>query len=583
MATAVSFEQVSFSYGDQLLLDNASLTVNEQDKIGIVGLNGAGKSTMLKLITRSILPDKGSVSLKSGITISSLSQIPHFDKNATLLSYVSNFTQETYEAAAMLTRLGFTDLSLPISTLSGGQQKRAALAATLIQKSALLLLDEPTNHMDSDMIEWLENWLQNYRGTLMMVTHDRYFLDRVCNHMIEVTHGKIERYIGNYASYLTQKAAREEMAQASLRKKESLFKTELEWMQRGARARSTKAKGRIEKFEALKDTLAPEKKQDDIQLASAASRLGKKILSLHNVQKALGGHVLIKNFSYTLLRDDRLGIIGANGAGKTTLLNLFAGDLSPDKGTIERGETLQIGYFKQHFPQMDESVRLIDAARNVSLHVVTPDGNLTAAQMLERFLFPASMHSLEVARLSGGEKRRLYLLQVLLTAPNILILDEPTNDLDIKTLTVLEDYLDSFQGAVITVTHDRYFLDRVTHHLFALENAELTPYHDYASYHANKMPSPPKELQKKEATVRPQREKTRFTFKEQRDFETIEQRIEAIESKLASILNDIDANSSDYQKVSELMQMQANTEKELDEAMERFLYLQELFDSFDKA
>lgn len=592
MAQVFAMEQVSFRYGDEALFSGASVSVAEGEKVGIVGPNGAGKSTLLKLITGEEAPDLGAVNLKNGLRIASLRQSPRLDPALTLETQALAFAgmagdEKAYEARSLLTRLGFTDLTQRCGTLSGGQQKRVALCGALLKDAELLLLDEPTNHLDTGMIQWLEDYLLKYRGTLLMVTHDRYFLDRVCGRILEVSGGGIESYSANYQGYLIQKAERESMAEASLRKKQSLYKKELEWIQRGARARSTKAKGRVERFQTLEEAVKPDAAAQTLKLASVSSRLGKKILSCEHVYKALGGKELIRDFTYLFLRDDRIGIIGENGAGKTTLLNLLDGTLLVDQGVIERGETVRIGYFRQHFPEMDGDMKLIDAARNVAVRVHTPDGDLTAGQMLERFLFPASMHSVQVARLSGGEKRRLYLLQVLLTAPNLLLLDEPTNDLDIDTLTVLEDYLDSFQGAVITVTHDRYFLDRVTRRLFALEDGVLNPYEggfsEYLAMQAEKEEPPASKPDKPKAQREAaRREKKEFSFKERRDYQTIENDIAAYEEELAQISRDIEENSSDYVKVSELMEKQSQVEEALYAAMDRFVYLQDLLESFKK-
>jgi ATPase components of ABC transporters with duplicated ATPase domains len=589
MAQAFSLEQITLTYSEKPLFKNASLSVSQAEKVGIVGANGAGKTTLLKLIAGIEKPENGVVSLKNGLTLSYLTQAPILQPNLSIVAQVlfmcgMKDSAKEYEAKAILTRLGFTDFALSCAHLSGGQQKRVALAAAILNPSDILLLDEPTNHIDIDMIEWLEAFLKKYRGALVMVTHDRYFLDSVCTRILEVGGGKIESYNANYEGYLMQKAQRDEMEAATRRKQMSLYKTELAWIQRGAQARSTKAKGRIEAFDALEENLAQAAKGSSLQIASVSSRLGKKILICEHVSKALGGKPLILDFSYTFLRDDRIGIIGANGTGKTTLLKLLMGELAPDSGTIERGETLRFGYFAQHFPKMDESVKLIDAARNVAVRVYTPDGDLTAGQMLERFLFPSHMHNQQVSRLSGGEKRRLYLLQVLLTAPNVLLLDEPTNDLDIETLTVLEDYLDTFQGTVITVTHDRYFLDRVTRRLFALEDGMLNPYEggyeQYLLSRSEKEITAPRTAPKPREYAKPT-EKKRFTFKEQRDYEAIEQTIADLENKTDEIAAEIEKNSSDYKKVETLMQQQSETEQALIEAMERYVYLQDLFESFE--
>ena len=596
MAAAFTLDNVSFHFSEKELLTQASLTLSEGDKAGVVGLNGAGKSTLLKLLYGLEQPDQGTVTQKNGLMVSYLPQTPDLDPQASIVEQVLQMIGLTdpaeaeaaaYEAKTILSRLGFSDFSQPCGQLSGGQQKRVALAAILCRPSDVLLLDEPTNHLDTDMVDELEARLKKFRGTLVMVTHDRYFLERVCSRILEVTGGKIESYQTNYQGYLIEKAQREDMAAATLRKRQSLYRTELAWIQRGAQARSTKAKGRIQAFETLSESIQTGPAEKSLEIQSVASRLGRKILSADHLSVILGDKNIINDFSYTLLRDDRIGVIGANGAGKTTLLKALMGQLPPSAGEVIQGETVKIGLFAQISPALPPDTLVIDAVRNVANRVYTPKGDLSAAQMLETFLFPSGMHYQQVSRLSGGERRRLYLLQVLMAAPNILFLDEPTNDLDIETLTVLEDYLDFFQGAVIAVSHDRYFLDRVTHKLFALKDGILTPYEGgyeaYARARDAQSPSPVLKKEKDEASKRERTvSKRKFTFKEQRDFDTIEDTISQLEGDLESVQREIEANSSNYQKVQELMICQESLEAALEKAMDRWMELQEIFDEIQR-
>ena len=447
----------------------------------------------------------------------------------------------------------------------------------------MLLFDEPTNHIDLDMAQWLEDRLLKYRGTLIVVTHDRYLLERAFSRIFEVGDGKVEIYNTTYSGYLEERAQREEMEAATLRKNKSLYRKELAWIRRGAPARSTKAKGRIQRFDAVAEAIKEAPPEAELTMKSVASRLGKKILSWENLSIGYGENTLVRDFSYTLLRDDRLGIIGGNGAGKTTLLRTLCGELPPLSGVIEKGDTVRIGYFAQHCPALDPDTRIIDAVKDVAVHVYTPDGDLSASQMAETFLFPSQMQYQKVSSLSGGEQRRLYLLRILMAAPNVLILDEPTNDLDLATLNILEDYLDSFQGAIIAVSHDRYFLDRITTHLFAVEDAHMVPYiGGYQSYlDAQEAKAEAMADMKQPAAAKPKDPRVRvqtqlkFSYKEQRDFDTIENRVAELEEKLAQLEKEIAANASDYTKVTELMDTQAKTQQELDEATERWLFLQE--------
>lgn len=471
----LTIEGISKSYTEKILLNQVSLGINEGDKIGILGINGTGKSTLLKVIAGVEEADKGTVTKGKKVRIAYLPQTPVLEENRTILENVvkGKKAEEEYrnlegEAKAMLERLGILDSSAYPIFLSGGQKKRIALVQALLTPADILVLDEPTNHLDYEMTEWLEGYLNRYRGVLVMVTHDRYFLDKVTNRIIEIDRGKLYSYMGNYAKFVEGKAQREEMILASERKKKSLYRMELEWMMRGARARSTKQKAHIQRFEQLRDR---EKISADksVEIQSVSSRLGRKTIEINGISKGFDGNILISEFSYILLPGDRIGIVGSNGCGKSTLLKLIQGILEPDSGTVEVGQTVKIGYFSQENEALDETKRVIDYIRDVAEVIQTEDGTVTASQMLERFLFTGAMQYTLIGKLSGGEKRRLYLLRVLMEAPNILILDEPTNDLDITTLTILEDYLKEFEGIVLAVSHDRYFLDKMAERIFAFE------------------------------------------------------------------------------------------------------------------
>lgn len=596
MASAFTLTDLSLHYSEKHLLEHVTLTVSEGDKIGIVGRNGAGKSTLLRLLAGTEEPDRGEVSRKRGLTVAYLPQTPDLNPEATItqaaLDYLPAATPQereaaAYEAQTILSRLGFTDFQQKVSTLSGGQKMRVALAGVLCRPTEALLLDEPTNHIDLDTAAWLEEQLIRYRGTLLCVTHDRYLLQRVFSRIFHVGNGGVQTYQTDYAGYLEERAQREEMAAATLRKQRSLYRTELSWIQRGARARSTKAKGRIDRFETLQENVREAPPEAKLEIKSVASRLGKKILSCEHLGCELGGRTLIRDFSYTLLRDDRVGIVGDNGAGKTTLLRLLSGDLPPTRGSVELGETVRLGVFAQHCPPMDPDARIIDAIRDVAVKVYTPDGEMSASQMAETFLFPSGMQYQKVSSLSGGEHRRLYLLRVLMAAPNVLLLDEPTNDLDLETLNVLEDYLDGFQGAVVAVSHDRYFLDRVTRKLFALANGELTPYNggceDYLADKAARETAPSPEKKQAPQPPRERPASKRFTFKEQRDFDTIEGTIASLEAELDRLGKELEANSANYARVTELMAKQEETQAALDAAMERWMYLQERYEEITAA
>jgi ABC transport system ATP-binding/permease protein len=595
-----TLDQVSFRYSDRELFGNVTLTISEREKVGIVGGNGAGKSTMLRMLAGLETPDSGIVSRKNGIFVAYLPQDPPISPDATLMEQVlKGYSAMTsgkreaaeYQAKTILTRLGFSDFDKRTGNLSGGEKKRVALAAALLDPSEVLLLDEPTNHIDSGMVDWLEEYLQAYKGTLLLVTHDRYFLDRVCGRIIEISSGHVINYCTNYSGYLERKAAMEEMDAATVRKQKSLFKKELAWIRRGARARSTKAKGRVQQFDLLKtDIESSEGFRSPLEMTSLSSRLGKKILSVEHLYKSYAGKTVVRDFSYMLLRDDRIGIIGPNGCGKTTLLRLLSGEILPDSGMLEKGDTVRIGYFAQHCPAFDPQKRVIDAVRDIAEIVHMPDGDVSASKMLERFLFVSGDQYQQIFRLSGGEKRRLYLLQILMQAPNVLLLDEPTNDFDIDTLTVLEDYLEAFQGAVIAVSHDRYFLDKVAYRLFSFENDGIYPYQGgYDAYRqaraAKDAPVPAEPLaQPKEPCprLRERREPVRMTFREQQDYETIEGTISELEQKIESLAVSLEASASDYIKLMALAKEKEETEALLENAMSRWVYLHDLRDAVEQ-
>ena len=590
MASAFSFNDVTIFFSEKMLMNNVTLTISDGDRIGVVGKNGSGKSTFLRLLAGLEKPDTGSISVQRNMSVAYLPQTPVLQEGATIteaaLQYLparpgEDTSAAAYEAQTILTQLGFTDLQQPVSQLSGGQKMRVALAGVLCRDSDVLLLDEPTNHIDLDMAQWLEDRLLKWRKTLIVVTHDRYLLERTFSRIFNVGGGDVGVYNCTYSGYLEERAQREEMQAATLRKNMSLYRKELAWIRRGAPARSTKAKGRIQRFDAVAEAIKEAPPETELTMKSVASRLGKKIVSWDHLDVSIGGNTLIRDFSYTLLRDDRMGIVGGNGAGKTTLLRTLCGELPPASGVIEKGDTVKIGYFAQHCPPLDPETRIIDAIKDVAVKVYTPDGDLSASQMAETFLFPSQMQYQKVSSLSGGEMRRLYLLRILMAAPNILILDEPTNDLDLDTLNVLEDYLDSFQGAIIAVSHDRYFLDRITTHLFAVEDGRMVPYiGGYQSYldaqeEKRESLSPVKAEVKTAEPQRRQHSTLKFSFKEQRDFDTIEDTVMQLEERIETLAAEIDANAADYVKVAALMAEQEETQRKLDEATERWLFLQE--------
>ena len=589
MAAILSAEHIKKSYTLKKLITDATLYIGEHDRIGVVGVNGTGKSTLLKLLCGMEEPDGGVVMRRNGLRVSYLPQMPGYDAQRTCVEQVLHDAPrdvgapDEYEARSLLTQLGITDFESDVRTFSGGQKKRVALAAALIRPVDLLLLDEPTNHIDAQTIAWLESRLAGYRGALMMVTHDRYFLDRVCNRIAELDGGGLYLHDGNFSYYLEQKAARLDMENAAARKRSAILRRELEWIRRGAQARSTKQKARIQRFEEMSAIRGPQA-EAKLSLSSTSSRLGRRIIECENVGKAMGGKALLSGFTYTILRDERMAIVGPNGCGKTTLLRMLAGELAPDTGTVVLGDTVKVGFFRQEFPQVDENLRLIDFMRDIAEYVQTPEGRFSASQMLEQFLFPPDVQLTPVNRLSGGEKRRLYLASVLMAAPNVLLLDEPTNDLDIATLEILEDYLSTFSGAVVVVSHDRYFLDRVAGRMFAFEeDARLLQYvcsfSDYLELRAAQQ-EPAARTQKTEAAAPAQRREKqrelRMSFKEQRDYETIDAHIEALNAKLAGIDAEIACYASDFMKLTELAALKEETERALGEAEERWLYLTDL-------
>lgn len=589
----LNVEKMSKSFTDRILFDHVTLGINAGDKIGVIGINGTGKSTLLKMIAGIIEPDEGSIIKGKGITVEYLSQNPEFNKDLTIIENVvlGKKAKEEYrnlegEARTMLKNLGINDLEGSVDTLSGGQRKRVALVRTLLTPADILILDEPTNHLDNQMAEWLEEYLNKYQGAFIMVTHDRYFLDKVTNKIVEIDKGNIYTYIANYTKFLQLKAEREDMEQATERKKKSLYRMDLEWMMRGARARSTKQKAHIQRFEELRDRKIVEADKT-VELSALSSRLGKKTIEINHISKSFGDKLLIKYFSYILLRGDRLGIVGPNGSGKTTFLKIITGNLVPDEGFIESGETVRVGYFSQENEYMDESLKVIDYIRNVAEYIETPEGSTSASQMLERFLFTGAMQYSLISKLSGGEKRRLYLLKVLMEAPNVLILDEPTNDLDISTLNVLEDYLDSYDGIVLTVSHDRYFLDRIVNRIFAFEGeGKIAQYEggftDYKERIAEEERNNPKILEEQKQSKsdnyksKPKESRLKFSYKEQREFDTIDEDIQKLEEQIEIFENEMVGAATDYSKLNDLMAKKEQAEKMLEEKMDRWVYLNDL-------
>jgi len=585
----LSAEHISINFGSRQLLEDVNFYLNEGDKTGIIGINGTGKSTFLKVLAGITEPDAGTISRNPNVQVSFLPQNPVMDDSATVLEQVFlHFSPEfralnEYEAKSMLNRLGLPDFDQKVGTLSGGQRKRVALAAALLHPADVLVLDEPTNPLDAEMTAWLEDWLRRFKGGLVMVTHDRYFLERVVNHITELSRGKLYHYEANYSKYLELKAQRAEMAEASERKRQSILRVEREWILRGCKARTTKSKERIQRYEALLGQDAPET-DDTVQLAAASSRLGKKIIELKDVTKGFDGRTLVDHFSYNLLRNDRIGIVGRNGAGKSTLLHLIAGELAPDSGNVDMGATVKVGHFSQEGRELDLDQRVYDFIHDIADEVRTDEGTFTANQMMERFLFPSDLQSVPIGRLSGGERRRLYLLSVLMSAPNVLLLDEPTNDLDVTTLSILEDYLQGFPGPILVVSHDRFLLDKLAESIFEVRDGQVLRYTgNWSDWQAKRREeeAPAKAEKPKAAAERPRERKLKFSYKEQLEFETIDGELAELERQVAECAEAQGRCGSDYVKLQELQAKQAELEARLEEKTERWVYLTELKEKID--
>lgn len=594
----LTIDKVTKGYTDKVLFKEISLGIQEGDKIGVIGVNGTGKSTLLKIIAGIEEADEGEVTTGRNIKVEYLAQQPEFDFAKNILENVMLQDQDSHEkdwnkeadAKSMLDKLGIRDYDGRVDVLSGGQRKRLALVRAILNPADILVLDEPTNHLDNDMAEWLEKYLNQYRGVIVMVTHDRYFLDKVTNRIVEIDNGNIYSYAGGYSSFLELKAQREEMELATERKNKSLYRQDLEWMMRGARARSTKQKAHIERFEQLRDREKP-KEAASVEMNSVASRLGKKTIELHEVSKSYGEKVLFRDFTYILLKNDRIGIIGKNGCGKSTLLKVINGIVEPDSGYVEIGETVKIGYFSQENEEMDPNIKVIDYVKSVAEYIATSEGSITASQMLEKFLFTGAMQYSLIGKLSGGEKRRLYLLYVLMGAPNVLILDEPTNDLDIQTLTILEHYLDTFPGIVVTVSHDRYFLDRMVNRIFAFEGDGMVKqfeggYSDYMLTKGDDVPEekkPEKSKEEKKSYQKDRSSQLKFTYSEQKEYDTIDDDIAKLEANIEKLEADMVSNASNYGKLNELMKEKEEREKQLEVKMERWMYLTELAQKIEES
>ena len=601
----INIEHISKIYGEKVIYEDASFGVQQGDKIGIVGINGTGQSTLLKMIAGEETPDEGQIIRQNGLKIAWVPQNPVFPEGADIRSYaLEDAGDMSWQVEANLMELGITDFEQKIETLSGGQKRRVVLARTLSDDFDVLLLDEPTNHLDGQMITWLEEYLRGYRGTVLMVTHDRYFLDRVCSRILEISQGKMYGYDADYSGFLELKAAREEMELASERKRQSVLRMELEWAKRGCRARTTKQKARLERLEALKNGQAPVQDQT-VELGSVETRMGKKTIELHHISKSYGEKKILEDFDYIVLRNQRLGIIGPNGCGKSTLLKMIAGIVEPDSGSVEIGETIRIGYFAQEEHHMDDSQRVIDYVKDIAEYITTTDGKISASALLERFLFTPDMQYAPIGKLSGGEKRRLYLLGVLAENANVLLFDEAGNNLDIPTLTILEDYLNSFSGIVITVSHDRYFLDNVVDRIFELDGQGHARQYEggYTDYlEAKKRENGGSTGGRADGSTdgsadgtgavsgrasgagkswKTHSSKLKFTYKEQREYETIDDEIAALEEKLAEIERQIAANATNSVKLRELMEEQDKTQAQLDEKTERWVYLNELAEKIE--
>jgi ABC transport system ATP-binding/permease protein len=620
----ISIENLSKSYGEKQLFRNVSFTIGEKERAGLIGVNGTGKSSLLKIVAGVDVPDSGEIVCPKDYKVSYSEQKPELDPGLTVLEQVFegdapifrllreyeqvmaglgespedtglqdrlfglqkrmdelNGWEADASAKAILSKLGIEEYSRKIGELSGGQKKRVALAQVLIQSPDLLILDEPTNHLDYETVKWLEDYLSRFNGALLLVTHDRYFLDRVTNRMFELDGGSLYSYKGNYAAFLEAKAVREENEAATIEKQKNLFRRELEWIRRGAKARTTKQKARIQRFDQLEDTLSAVKASDKLDMALSGSRLGKQVFELKDASKELGGTVVLDDFSLLVKPGDRIGIIGRNGTGKSTLLNILAGKIPLDSGERIIGQTVKVAYYTQESEDMDENKRMIEYLKETAEIVHTSDGKtISAAQMLERFLFPSSTHGTPIRKLSGGEKRRLYLLKILLSEPNVLLLDEPTNDLDTQTLTVLEDYLDDFAGVVITVSHDRYFLDKVAEQLLILEGSgRIGSYYGNYTEYIESLPQQAKPKSVKQEP-KPKQEakpkKKRMSYNEQREWESIDGKIAAAEKRLEDIAGEMAETGSDFMKANELLEEEASLNEQLEELIERWSYLAEL-------
>ena len=598
----LNVEKVSKTYGEKELFNNISLGINSGDKIGLIGVNGTGKSTLLKIIAGVEEPDEGQVVKGKGIELAYLAQTPLYYDNENVLEYVmrGKHADSQPKAKEILNKLGITNHGAMMNILSGGQKKRAALARTLVEPARLLILDEPTNHLDNDMVLWLEQFIKNFKGELIMVTHDRYFLDNVTNRIVELDKASLYSYDTNYSGFLELKTQREEMERATEAKRQNILRKELAWIRRGCQARSTKQQARIDRFEDMKEASKQARARFDKQLMdmnSVSSRLGRKTVELHNICKSFGERTIIDDFTYIFLRDDRIGIVGDNGCGKSTLMKIIAGQLEPDSGSVEVGETVRIGYFMQENEPLDDSLTVLEFVRSIGEYVTTADGKATASQMCEKFLFTPKQQWTPISKLSGGEKRRLYLLSVLMSAPNVLILDEPTNDLDIETLEILEEYLDGFAGIVITVSHDRYFLDRVVDRIFAFEaGGHLTQYEGgYTDYRDkcvssiyNVASNGTSDTSKSKAAGQVKKvynsheDKIKFTYMEQKEYETIDDDIEKLETKVSELDDEIAKNATAYSKLAELTKEKEDVERQLEEKMERWEYLNDLAEKIKK-
>jgi ATP-binding cassette subfamily F protein uup len=598
----MNVENVSRHFGERIILDQVSLGINEGDKVGVIGLNGTGKSTLLKIMAGIEDPDEGNVIKGNKVSVAYLPQNPVFSEDDTILGYVCGGKQYEdgrsveSEARTILNRLGIVRQHEPIKNLSGGQKKRVALAAALIVPADVIIMDEPTNHLDNDMVIWLENFLTGFKGQVIMVTHDRYFLDKVTNKIVELDRGKLYTYNTNYSGFLEAKAEREEIAAATEKKRQNILRTELAWIRRGCQARSTKQQARIDRFEDMREASRKARSElikNNLEISSISTRIGKKTVELHEISKSYGTRVLFSDFTHIVLRDERIGFIGPNGCGKSTLLKIICGLVEPDSGSVEIGDTIKIGFFMQENEILDESINVIEHVKNIGEYVATTEGRITASQMCERFLFTPSMQYTPIKKLSGGEKRRLNLLSVLMEAPNVLVLDEPTNDLDIGTLEILEDYIDHFAGMVIVVSHDRFFLDRIVDRIFAFEdNGRIVQYEggytDYYEKSRAKAQTPQQTIQepvkeKNLKNVKTREEKLKLSYNEQKEYESIDADIAALEEQIADCDRQMAEAVTQYTRLTELATQKEKLEGALEEKMERWVYLNELVEQIEAA